>query len=112
RKFVNVTEAAGLAMPPADTKTLGIAVLDYDGDGKPELYFVNDRASHPLLHNLGGGKFEETTAETGAGVLDTRPRAGMGVAVGDPFGGGRDSLFVTNFGAEENSLYRNVEGAL
>jgi hypothetical protein len=36
----------------------------------------------------------------------------MGVAVGDPFGSGRDSLFVTNFGAEENSLYRNVDGVL
>ena len=112
RKFVDVTAQAGLAIPPAETKTLGIAVLDYDGDGKPDLYFVNDRASNRLFHNLGGGKFEETTAETGAGVLGTSPRAGMGVAVGDPFGGGRDSLFVTNFGAEENSLYRNVEGAL
>jgi hypothetical protein len=36
----------------------------------------------------------------------------MGVAVGDPFGDGRPSLFVTNFGAEPNTLYRNVEGAL
>src|SRR5262245_16271470 len=41
RRFEDVTEAAGLAMPPADTKTLGIAVLDYDGDGRPDLYFVN-----------------------------------------------------------------------
>jgi hypothetical protein len=32
--------------------------------------------------------------------------------VGDPFGDGRPSLFVTNFGAEPNSFYRNVEGTL
>ena len=36
----------------------------------------------------------------------------MGVAVGDPFGDLRDSLFVTNFGAEPNSLYRNLDGTV
>jgi len=112
RKWRDVTKQAGLAVPPADTKTLGIAVLDYDGDGRPDLYFVNDRVSNRLFRNRGDGTFEETTAETGAGVLGNHPRAGMGVAVGDPFGGGRPSLFVTNFGAEPVSLYRNVEGEL
>ncbi len=112
RRFRDVTEAAGLSVPPADTKTLSVAVLDYDDDGRPDLYFVNDRVVNRLFRNLGDGRFDEVTAQTGAGVLGDRPRAGMGVAVGDPFGSGRDSLFVTNFGAEENSLYRNVEGAL
>ena len=112
RKFVDVTAAAGLAMNPAETKTLGIAVADYDGDGRPDLFFVNDRMSNRLFRNRGNGTFEETTAEAGAGVLGPRARAGMGVAVGDPFGRGRLSFFVTNFGGEPNSLYRNVEGAL
>ncbi|MCA1610300.1 MAG: CRTAC1 family protein [Thermoanaerobaculia bacterium] len=112
RHFRDVTAAAGLAMNPEETKTLGIAVLDYDGDGLPDLFFVNDRVSNRLFRNKGNGTFEETTAETGAGILGPRPRAGMGVAVGDPFGAGRPSLFVTNFGGEPNSLYRNVEGAL
>ncbi len=112
RHFRDVTRVAGLDLPPADTKTLGVAVLDYDGDGHPDLYFVNDRVENRLFRNLGDGRFEEVTAETGAGILGERPRAGMGVAVGDPFGGGRDSIFVTNFGAEENSLYRNLEGVV
>ena len=112
RKFKDVTAAAGLTMSPAETKTLGIAVVDYDGDGRPDLFFVNDRMSNRLFRNKGDGTFEETTAEAGAGVLGPHARAGMGVAVGDPFGGGRLSLFVTNFGGEPNSLYRNVEGAL
>jgi len=113
RKFKDVTAEAGLAMAPAETKTLGIAVLDYDGDGRPDLYFVNDRTSNRLFRNLGGGKFEETTAETGVGTpAGEQAPAGMGAAVGDPFGDGRDALFVTNFGAEANSLFRNVEGAL
>ncbi len=112
RHFTDVTKQAGLAMDPRETKTLSVAVLDYDGDGRPDLYFVNDRVSNRLFHNRGNGTFEETTAETGAGVLGDHARAGMGVAIGDPFGDGRPSLFVTNFGAEPSSFYRNVEGAL
>ena len=112
RKFRDATKAAGLAVPPAEMKTLGIALIDYDGDGKDDLYFVNDRTTNRLFHNLGGGTFEEVTAETGAGMLGDKPRAGMGAAVGDPFGDGRESLFITNFGAEPNSLYRNVKGTL
>ncbi len=112
RHFTDVTKAAGLQMNPVDTKTLGVAVLDYDGDGRPDLYFVNDRVSNRLFRNRGDGTFEETTVEAGAGVLGDHARAGMGVAVGDPFGEGRPSLFVTNFGGEPNSFYRNVEGVL
>src|SRR6266508_3439420 len=112
RRFADVTQQAGLGMNPMDTKTLGVAALDYDGDGRPDLFFVNDRVSNRLFHNRGDGTFEETTVESGAGVLGERARAGMGIAVGDPAGDGRPSLFVTNFGGEPNSLYRNVEGAL
>jgi hypothetical protein len=111
-KFRDVTREAGLALPPAETKTLGVAVLDYDSDGKPDLYFVNDRMTNRLFRNRGDTTFEETTAETGAGALGEQPRAGMGVAVGDPDGSGTLDLFVTNFGGEPNSFYRNVESAL
>jgi len=112
RHFREVTKEAGLEMNPRDTKTLGVAAIDYDGDGRPDLYFVNDRVGNRLFRNRGNGTFEETTAETGAGVIGDHARAGMGIAVGDPFGTGRPSLFVTNFGGEPNSLYRNVEGTL
>jgi enediyne biosynthesis protein E4 len=104
RRFTDVTKSAGLEMNPADTKTLGVAVLDYDGDGRPDLYFANDRVGNRLFRNRGDGTFEETTAETGAGVLGERARAGMGIAVGDPTGDGRPGIFVTNFGGEPNSF--------
>lgn len=112
RRWRDATKAAGLAVDPRQMKTLGVAVLDYDGDGWPDLYFVNDRVRNRLFRNKGDGTFEETTVETGAGAPLDHPRSGMGVAVGDPFGSGRPSLFVTNFGAEPVSLYRNVEGQL
>jgi len=111
-RFTDVTASAGLAMPVADSKTLGVAVLDYDGDGRPDLYFVNDRTSNRLFRNKGDGTFVETTAEAGAGAQGTQPRAGMGVAVGDADGDGNPDVFVTNFGGEPNSYYRNVSGAL
>ncbi len=111
-RFTNVTKEAGLSMPVADTKTLGVAVLDYNGDRRPDLYFVNDRTSNRLFRNRGDGSFEETTAESGAGALGSQARAGMGVAVGDADGDGTTDLFVTNFGGEPNSYYRNVAGAL
>jgi hypothetical protein len=112
RRFIDVTASAGLSLATSETKTLGIAALDYDSDGRTDLYFVNDRASNRLFRNRGDGSFEETTAEAGAGILGAGPRAGMGVAVGDADGDGTTDLFVTNFGAEPNSYYRNVEGAL
>ncbi len=112
RRFRDVTSEAGLSMDPRDNKTLGVGVLDYDGDGRSDLYFVNDRAGNRLFRNHGGGRFEETTAETGAGALGPQAPAGMGLAIGDPFGDGIPSLFVTNFGGESNSLYRNVAGSV
>jgi hypothetical protein len=111
-RFTDVTAVAGVSMPAAETKTLGVAVLDYDGDGRPDLYFVNDRTSNRLFRNRGNGSFEETTAESGVGAAGSQARAGMGVAVGDADGDGTTDLFVTNFGGEPNSYYRNVAGAL
>src|SRR5262249_61965290 len=87
-------------------------LLDSGGAGGWLFSSATARFSSRLFRNRGDGTFVETTVETGAGVLGDHARAGMGVAVGDPFGLGRDSLFVTNFGAEENSLYKNVEGTL
>ncbi|MGH9368826.1 MAG: CRTAC1 family protein [Thermoanaerobaculia bacterium] len=112
RHFRDVTAEAGLAIDPRETKTLGVGVLDYDSDGHSDLYFVNDRVGNRLFRNRGDGGFEETTAETGAGARGEQPRAGMGLAIGDPFGEGIPSLFVTNFGGEPNSLYRNLQGTV
>jgi len=108
--FADDTRRAGV--DNAGGKGTGAVFFDFDGDGKPDLFVSNDRVSNRLYRNRGDGRFEDVTEETGAGARGGRARAGMGIAVGDPFGSGRPDLYVTNFSGETNTYYRNVEGAI
>jgi len=109
-RFENATE--GAHADDAGGKGTGAVFFDYDGDGKPDLFVANDRVSNRLYRNRGDGTFEDVTEETGAGARGGKARAGMGIAIGDPFGSGRPDVYVTNFSGETNTYYRNVEGAL
>ena len=109
-RFENVTARAG--GDDAGGKGTGAVFFDYDGDGRPDLFVANDRVSNRLYRNRGDGTFEDVTDETGAGARGAKPRAGMGIAIGDPFGSGRPDVYVTNFSGETNTYYRNVDGAL
>ncbi|MEO8587602.1 MAG: CRTAC1 family protein [Acidobacteriota bacterium] len=116
-KFEDATETSGLRDP--GSKTIGAVALDYDGDGKTDLYVANDQWRNSLFHNEGGGRFRDVSDETGSGypeegnttAFGRRTRSGMGLAIADFDGDGRPDLFVTNFANEPNTLYRNVEGA-
>jgi hypothetical protein len=90
----------------------GAVFFDYDGDGSADLFIANDRASNRLYHNEGNGRFRDVTEEAGAGERDGIPRAGMGIAIGDPFGSGWPDILVTNFSGQSNTYYRNVGGQL
>jgi len=90
----------------------GVAILDYDGDGWPDIYLVNGSTLPALLgkekppraalyRNLGNWKFEDVTDKAGVG----NERWGMGAAAGDYDNDGRPDLYVTNFGISR--LYRN-----
>jgi len=68
---------------------------DYDGDGWPDLYLVNEFAGNALYHNEHDGTFTERAAD--AGVTDGG--AGMGVAWGDYDGDGDLDLYVSNMHA-------------
>ncbi len=89
----------------------GVAVLDYDNDGWPDVYFTQgtrwphetDRGEHVdvLFRNLGNGSFAEVTGATG---LDDANYS-QGCTVGDFDNDGFPDLYVANIG--ENRLFRN-----
>jgi hypothetical protein len=89
----------------------GIALLDYDGDGRLDVYVVTgaeltasrQRVPHrnALFRNLGGWRFEDVSAKAGVDAAAW----GQGVCAGDADGDGRLDLYVTNWGP--NLLYRN-----
>jgi hypothetical protein len=89
----------------------GVALFDYDGDGRLDIYFVDsltvDTARDPraarsaLYRNLGGMKFEDVTDKAGVG----HPGWGMGVCVADYDADGRPDVYVTALGGSR--LYRN-----
>lgn len=109
--FVERAKAAGVTNHGG--KGLAAAFFDFDGDGVPDLYVSNDRASNVLYKGRRDGTFVDVTAETGAGSRDQKPiRAGMGLAAGDVDGDGRPDVLVTNFAGEPSTLYKNVDGQL
>jgi Tfp pilus assembly protein PilF len=59
----------------------GVCFLDYDGDGKPDLFLVSATAdgTSRLFHNVGGGHFEDVTERSGISLKG----AGLGCAAGD-----------------------------
>jgi tetratricopeptide (TPR) repeat protein len=89
----------------------GCAVLDYDGDGLPDLYFTNgcrwpvreNRFDHldRLYRNVGDGTFRDVTQQ--AGLAENR--FSLGVTVGDFDNDGFPDLYAANIGP--NRLYRN-----
>ena len=104
--FTDATEKAGLGDPTS--KTLGIAVLDYDNDGWPDLLFSNDTQPNKLYRNNGNGTFTEKAVVAGVAFSeDGVARAGMGVDTADYDRSGHTSLLITNFSNQMLSLYHN-----
>ena len=79
----------------------GAGFLDFDGDGRLDLYFVDSHGANRLYRNSGGGRFVDVSGASGTG--DTG--YGMGCAAGDFDNDGDTDLYVTNLGP--NVLYRN-----
>ena len=91
-RFVNVTAQAGLAMP--DEIGVACAFADIDNDGLPDLFVTTVRHGNRLFHNLGGGKFQDITAQAGVGYVGHS----SGAVFFDYDGDGLLDLFVTNVG--------------
>ncbi|HJZ56231.1 MAG TPA: VCBS repeat-containing protein, partial [Gemmataceae bacterium] len=127
-RFTDVTAASGVrfkhengATPQKllpETMGGGVACFDYDGDGRPDILFINScpwpghgdpaaKTAAPtmkLYRNLGDWKFEDVTHAVGLDVV----LYGMGVAVGDFDNDGRPDVFVSCVG--KHHLFRNIDG--
>ena len=103
--FTEVAAKVGLGKPG---KGLGIAIADYDRDGKIDLAVANDSMPEFLYHNKGDGTFEETglTAEIAVDG-DGRTYAGMGIAFQDFDNDGWPDLVITNLANQKYALYKN-----
>ena len=110
--FVECSKEAGL-LPggPNASKGLGVVIVDFDGDGKPDIYVANDTVDNFLYINKsarGSLRFEEHGLLSGAARDDRgTPNGSMGVDAGDPERTGKPSLWVTNYENELHALYRN-----
>jgi len=105
-RFEDATRKAGLLDPTS--KSLGIAVLDYDGDGWPDLLLANDTQPNKLYRNNGNGTFSEKGVAAGVAFSEEGiARAGMGVDAADYDRSGRPSIIVSNFANQMMALYHN-----
>src|SRR3984885_14455621 len=117
-RFKNVTDEVGLNAKPGPG--LGILTGDFGPDGFPGFMVANDGAANHLWINERRGPqskpsigvfndrvFKEVGLTHGlAYAWDGKPRAGMGIASGDIFGDGGESIIVTNLPTEAFTLFQ------
>jgi enediyne biosynthesis protein E4 len=110
-KFEDATEKAHFF--DNTSKSLGVAILDYDSDGWPDIFLANDTQPNKLYLNKHDGTFEEKAVPAGIAFSeDGIARAGMGVDAGDYDHSGRPSLIISNFANQMLSLYHNEGNGL
>src|SRR5687767_6779986 len=81
----------------------GIAIADVDGDGRSDIYFVNQVSGNQLWRNLGGGRFEDITAAAGVAVPG---KVSVSASFADIDNDGDADLYVTTVRGG-NMLFEN-----
>ena len=107
--FTDVTATSGLdtAFGPG----LGVTVADFNNDGWPDIYVVNDMRANQLWMNDGEGSFRDIALISGSAYnAHGAAEAGMGVTADDIDNDGDDDLFVTHLNGQTNTLYTNLGG--
>jgi len=109
--FEDVTAKSGIF--DASSKALGVAMLDDNRDGWPDLFVANDTQPNKLYRNLRNGAFEDVAVQAGVAFSeDGRARAGMGVDAADFDNSGVAGIAVTNFDDEMIALFRQGRGGV
>jgi hypothetical protein len=104
--FEDVTATSGIF--DSSSKSLGVALVDDDQDGWPDLVVANDTQPNKLYRNLRNGMFKEVGVQAGVAFsAEGRARAGMGIDAADFENSGRMGIAVTNFENEMTGLYRS-----
>src|SRR5215472_1273722 len=105
-KFEDSTAKLGLL--DVTSKTLGIAVLDYNNDGWPDFVLSNDTQPNKLYVNDKGTHFSELAVTAGIAYSEEGlARAGMGVDAADYDRSGSPSILISNFSNQMLSLFHN-----
>lgn len=93
--FTDVTERAGVA---GAGYGMGVAVGDYDNDGRPDIFLANVTGNQ-LLHNNGDGTFTDVTAKAGLAGAEMNGKKMWSVGAGwfDFNNDGKLDLFVVNY---------------
>jgi len=103
--FEDITATCGIF--DSNSKALGIALLDDDQDGWPDLFVANDTEPNKLYRNQRNRTFRDVGLAAGVALSDDgKARAGMGVDAADFDNSGRAGIAVTNFEGEMVGLYR------
>lgn len=109
--FEDLTATCGIF--DSSSKALGVALVDHDQDGWPDILVANDTQPNKLYRNLRNGTFRDVALEAGVALSDDgKARAGMGVDVADFTNSGRAGVAITNFEGEMIGLYRAQEPGL
>jgi hypothetical protein len=104
--FTEVSQKLGLAKPG---KGLGLAIADYDRDGRIDFFVANDSMPEFLYHNKGDGTFEEVGLVSQVAVdMDGRTYAGMGADFADYNNDGWPDIVVTDLANQRYALYQNA----
>ncbi|MBX9625508.1 MAG: CRTAC1 family protein [Gemmataceae bacterium] len=85
----------------------GVAVGDFDGDGRDDIYLVNQLGPNGLYHNNGDGTFTDVAARAGVAVGD---RVCVAAAVSDYDNDGRQDLYVTSTRGGNLLFHNNGDG--
>ncbi|HVG83204.1 MAG TPA: CRTAC1 family protein [Vicinamibacterales bacterium] len=110
-RFGDVSKAAGVQDPTS--KSLGIAVLDFDGDAWPDLFVANDTQPNKLYRNNRNGSFTETGLRAGVAYSEEgTARGAMGVDAADYDRSGHPHLLIGNFSNQMLGLYHNEGNGL